>query len=130
WNTADIVGVHRFLQRFWRNAVDEETGAIRVSDAPADEETRRVLHRTIAAVRADMAQLQFNTAIARLVELNNRLAAGAAQTGAAGGGGGGGGGPRGRRRHDADAGAAGGTPRRGDVGAPRPRRIARVRGVP
>jgi len=83
WNTADIVGVHRFLQRFWRNAVDEETGAIRVSDAPADEETRRVLHRTIAAVRADMAQLQFNTAIARLFELNNRLTAVVAQTGAA-----------------------------------------------
>jgi leucyl-tRNA synthetase len=75
WNTADIVGVHRFLQRFWRNAIDEETGAIRVSDAPADEETRRILHRTIDAVRTDMAKLQFNTAIARLFELNNRLTA-------------------------------------------------------
>src|SRR2546430_13989619 len=75
WNTADIVGVHRFLQRFWRNAIDEETGAIRVSDASADEETRRILHRTIEAVRNDMAKLQFNTAIARLFELNNRLTA-------------------------------------------------------
>ncbi len=56
WNTADIVGVHRFLQRFWRNAVDEETGAIRVSDASADEETRRILHRTIEAVRTDMGE--------------------------------------------------------------------------
>ncbi len=27
WSTADIVGVHRFLQRLWRNFVDEETGA-------------------------------------------------------------------------------------------------------
>ena len=26
WNTADIIGVHRFLQRLWRNVVDEETG--------------------------------------------------------------------------------------------------------
>jgi leucyl-tRNA synthetase len=83
WNTADIVGVHRFLQRFWRNAVDEETGAIRVSDAPADEETRRILHRTIDAVRADMAKLQFNTAIARLFELNNRLTAVVGEAGAA-----------------------------------------------
>ena len=32
-----------------------------------------MLHQTIAAVRADMAQLKFNTAIARLTELNNRL---------------------------------------------------------
>ena len=23
WNTADIVGVHRFLQRLWRNLIDE-----------------------------------------------------------------------------------------------------------
>jgi leucyl-tRNA synthetase len=75
WNTSDIVGVHRFLQRLWRNIVDEDTGAARVSDTPADEETRRVLHRTIAAVRDDMAALGFNTAIARLFELNNHLTA-------------------------------------------------------
>ena len=49
WNTADIVGVHRFLQRLWRNLVDEDTGAARVVDTPADDETRRVLHRTIRA---------------------------------------------------------------------------------
>ncbi len=83
WNTGDIVGVHRFLQRFWRNAIDEETGAIRASDASADEETRRILHRTIEAVRADMAKLQFNTAIARLFELNNRLTAVVGEIGAA-----------------------------------------------
>jgi leucyl-tRNA synthetase len=73
WSTADIAGVHRFLQRLWRNAVDEDTGELRVSDDQADDETRRVLHRTIAAVGADMAELKFNTAIARLFELNNRL---------------------------------------------------------
>ncbi|HEY8215985.1 MAG TPA: leucine--tRNA ligase [Acidimicrobiia bacterium] len=73
WSTADIVGVHRFLQRLWRNVVDEDTGEVRVSDAAADEETRRILHRTIAAVRDDMGELKFNTAIARLTELNNRL---------------------------------------------------------
>jgi leucyl-tRNA synthetase len=83
WNTADIVGVHRFLQRFWRNAIDEETGAIRVSDSPADEETRRILHRTIDAVGADMGKLQFNTAIARLFELNNRLTQVVGETGTA-----------------------------------------------
>ncbi|HEU5301718.1 MAG TPA: leucine--tRNA ligase [Acidimicrobiia bacterium] len=73
WSTADIVGVHKFLQRAWRSVVDEETGEIRVADEPADAETRRVLHRTIAAVRDDMAELKFNTAIARLFELNNHL---------------------------------------------------------
>jgi leucyl-tRNA synthetase len=73
WNTADIIGVHRFLQRLWRNLIDEDTGEVRVSDAPADDETRRRLHRTIAAVRKDMSAMSFNTAIARLFELNNHL---------------------------------------------------------
>ena len=75
WSTADIVGVHRFLQRLWRNLVDESTGALRVVDAPADDETGRLLHRTIAAVRDDMESMSFNTAIARLFELNNHLTA-------------------------------------------------------
>ncbi len=73
WNPADIVGVHRFLQRLWRNVIDENTGELRVSDAAPDDETRRVLHRTIAAVRDDMATMSFNTAIARLIECNNQL---------------------------------------------------------
>jgi leucyl-tRNA synthetase len=73
WNTADIVGVHRFLQRLWRNIIDEDTGDARVVDAPADEATRRLLHKTIAAVTADMDAMSFNTAIARLFELNNHL---------------------------------------------------------
>ncbi len=73
WSTQDIVGVHKFLQRFWRNAVDEDTGELHVSGAPADDETRRLLHMTIAAVGTDMAKLEFNTAIAALMELNNRL---------------------------------------------------------
>ncbi|HUF83654.1 MAG TPA: class I tRNA ligase family protein [Acidimicrobiia bacterium] len=83
WSTTDIVGVHRFLQRLWRNVIDEETGETRVGDESADEETRRLLHRTIAAVRADMDALSFNTAIARLFELNNRLTEVVSETGAA-----------------------------------------------
>jgi leucyl-tRNA synthetase len=83
WSTTDIIGVHRFLQRLWRNVVDEDSGELRVSDEPADEETRRLLHRTIAAVRDDMGELKFNTAIARLFELNNRLTQVVAEHGSA-----------------------------------------------
>ncbi|MFD6464170.1 leucine--tRNA ligase, partial [Streptomyces roseolus] len=37
WATKDVVGAHRFLQRVWRLVVDEETGAIRVTeDEPAE----------------------------------------------------------------------------------------------
>jgi leucyl-tRNA synthetase len=83
WNTRDIVGTHRFLQRLWRNCVDEDTGASRVTDAPADDDTRRTLHRTIAAINADMPTLGFNTVVARYFELNNHLTKVVEATGAA-----------------------------------------------
>jgi leucyl-tRNA synthetase len=71
WRTDDIVGSHRFLQRLWRNLVDEATGEARIDEAEPDEEANRVLHRTILALRADYAGLRFNTAVARLIELTN-----------------------------------------------------------
>jgi leucyl-tRNA synthetase len=73
WNARDIVGVYRFLQRLWRNLVDEETGAVTAVDRPAPDDLRRLLHRTIAGVRDDMDGLRFNTAVAKLIELNNAL---------------------------------------------------------
>ena len=54
WDTRAVVGAQRFLQRVWRAVVDEQTGEPRVTDAPVDEETHRLLHRTIDGVRADM----------------------------------------------------------------------------
>ena len=73
WDTRAVVGSQRFLQRLWRNVVDEETGELVVTDTPMDDATTRVLHRTIDAVRTDYGALAFNTAIARLTELNNAL---------------------------------------------------------
>ncbi|WP_270889497.1 leucine--tRNA ligase [Pedococcus sp. 5OH_020] len=73
WETRAVVGAQRFLQRLWRNVVDEETGDVRVLDSPMDEATARALHKTIDAVSKDYPTLGFNTAIARLIELNNAL---------------------------------------------------------
>jgi leucyl-tRNA synthetase len=73
WTTTGIVGLYRFLQRLWRNVIDEETGMVTVSDQATDDETKRLLHKTIAGVRDDMESLRFNTAIAKLIELNNHL---------------------------------------------------------
>ena len=70
WNTRDIVGVHRFLQRSWRLAVDEETGELAVREEP-DESVERLLHRTIAKVGDDIERLAFNTAIAAMIEWVN-----------------------------------------------------------
>ncbi|MEO6571421.1 MAG: leucine--tRNA ligase [Ilumatobacteraceae bacterium] len=71
WETRDVVGMYRFLQRLWRTMVDEETGACIVVDTPADDATVKLLHRTIDVVRTEMDALRFNTAIAKLIELNN-----------------------------------------------------------
>ena len=73
WETRDVVGMYRFLQRLWRNVVNEDTGQVAISDDPADESTMRSLHKTIDAVGTEMANLRFNTAIAKLVELNNEV---------------------------------------------------------
>jgi leucyl-tRNA synthetase len=81
WRTDDIVGVYRFLQRLWRNVVDEETGDLLVDDTPPDEEMSRRLHRTIMIVRRDFDELRFNTAIARLIELNTHASRVAAREG-------------------------------------------------
>jgi leucyl-tRNA synthetase len=73
WNTRDIIGMYRFLQRLWRNYVNEETGESTFSDDAPDIETLRVLHRTIDGVSTNYEGLRFNTAVAKLIELNNHL---------------------------------------------------------
>ena len=73
WNTRDVVGMQRFLQRLWRNVVDEDTGELVVTNDAPPEELLRHLHRTIAGVEADMDGLRFNTVIAKLIEFNNAL---------------------------------------------------------
>ncbi len=82
WNTRDVVGMQRFLQRLWRNVVDEDSGETHVNAAAASEDLRRALHRCIDGVRADMEALRFNTAIAKLIELNNVLTPYVAEHGA------------------------------------------------
>ncbi|WP_158853047.1 leucine--tRNA ligase [Saccharothrix deserti] len=73
WATKDVVGAQRFLQRLWRNLVDETTGELRVTDEDPDEEALRLLHKTIAGVHDDYANLRYNTAGAKLIELNNHV---------------------------------------------------------
>ena len=73
WETRDVIGMYRFVQRLWRNIVDEQTGECTVVDAPLDPDTTRLMHRTIDVVRTEMDALRFNTAIAKLIELNNAV---------------------------------------------------------
>jgi leucyl-tRNA synthetase len=73
WDTRAVVGQYRLLQRLWRNVVDEATGEVTVVDGEPDEATLRVLHKAIDGVSQDMSAMRFNTAIAKITELNNHL---------------------------------------------------------
>ncbi|MGW0572249.1 leucine--tRNA ligase [Streptomyces tauricus] len=76
WDTRAVVGQFRLLQRLWRNVVDESTGDVTVvdtADADIDTDTLRALHKAIDGVRQDLEGLRFNTAIAKVTELNNHL---------------------------------------------------------
>jgi leucyl-tRNA synthetase len=76
WSTHEIVGMHRFLLRLWRNFFDEKTGALLVTNGAPPPDLLRLLHRTIRSVTGDMDNLRFNTAISALIELNNALVQG------------------------------------------------------
>ena len=73
WATKDVVGAHRFLQRLWRLAVDETSGAPAVVEAELTDEDLKQLHRTIAGVRDDYEHLRDNTVAAKLIEYVNYL---------------------------------------------------------
>ena len=73
WETHSVIGSHRLLQRVWRNLVDEQTGELSVSQTEPDADLERMVHHTIASVTDAMEDLRFNSAIARITELNNEL---------------------------------------------------------
>jgi leucyl-tRNA synthetase len=77
WNTKDTVGLYRFLQRAWRLAVDEGTGAIKLAATP-DDKIERQLHRLIAKAEQDIPRLSLNTSIAAMIEFVNLASAGGA----------------------------------------------------
>ncbi|WP_040312685.1 leucine--tRNA ligase [Gleimia coleocanis] len=73
WDTRAVVGSYRFLQRLWRNAVNENTGELTVTDAEADLETKKLVARTIAEVTEEYRNMRLNTAAAKMIVLNNHL---------------------------------------------------------
>lgn len=68
WDPRAIEGCFRFLRRIWR--LVDEPGS---SPAAGEDPHCRLRHRTIKQVHADLDRMQFNTAIARLMEYVNEL---------------------------------------------------------
>ncbi|MEX1040555.1 MAG: leucine--tRNA ligase [Pirellulaceae bacterium] len=75
WAMDGVKGVRNFLDRAWRMVVDYQADSIRLADAVQNVEPTetqlRVLHRTLKAVTQDIEHLEFNTAIARMMEFTN-----------------------------------------------------------
>ncbi len=71
WQTKDIVGIARFLDRAWRIALRPRSDVAEV--AMNETELGRLVHRTIKKVTEDIEALRFNTAISALMVLANGL---------------------------------------------------------
>ena len=73
WDTKNVIGGMRFLQRLWRNVIDENTGEVAVTDDAPDSKTLKLLNNTIAEVTEEIEGMRPNTAISKLIVLNNHL---------------------------------------------------------
>jgi leucyl-tRNA synthetase len=83
WSPTGIDGVHRFLRRVWTVVTDPtgvepgdpDAGRLPASETAGDaaEALRRHAHRTLKKVTDDHADYRWNTMIAALMELTNRL---------------------------------------------------------
>jgi leucyl-tRNA synthetase len=72
WQMNGVEGVRRFLDRVYAIATGA-TGPL-TRDA-ADEETERLVHKTIAKVTQDIKAMRFNTAISSMMILSKHLGA-------------------------------------------------------
>jgi len=83
WSDEGIDGAFRFLGRVYR-LIDSNMDMIKRGGEPPEgleglpdslADLRRTTHKTIARVTADFDRFQFNTSIARIMELLNKLTA-------------------------------------------------------
>ncbi len=74
WNARNIEGVHRFLQKVWREAIGPDgANNPKIGDATETPELTKSLHETIKKVGEDIEGLRFNTAISQMMIFVNGL---------------------------------------------------------
>ena len=75
WSMQGVKGVRSFLDRVWRMLVEDRAETLQlnaaVQDVPPTDEQKRIEHKTIQAVTRDVENMDFNTAIARMMEFVN-----------------------------------------------------------
>lgn len=75
WNPRGIEGVHRFLQKVWRESIGADGQPNLKISAGAGEpaELTKLLHETIKKVGEDIENLRFNTAISQMMIFANAV---------------------------------------------------------
>ncbi|WP_128896477.1 leucine--tRNA ligase [Longirhabdus pacifica] len=72
WSTTGVDGTYRFLNRVWRLFMNEDGNVQdKIQPIEGSDEFKRVWHKTIKKVSADMELLQFNTAISQMMVFVN-----------------------------------------------------------
>jgi leucyl-tRNA synthetase len=81
WSATGIEGIHRFLSRVWNLALASpsfgrapDSGELIGNVEELARALRAATHRTVKEVGDDYAELHFNTAISKLMELANTIA--------------------------------------------------------
>lgn len=72
WDTNGIEGVFRFIRKLWR-LYHQDAGRWSVSDEPASDMEKKVLHKTIKKVGEDIEKFAFNTAVSAFMVCINEL---------------------------------------------------------
>jgi leucyl-tRNA synthetase len=70
WQTAGIVGCHRFLSRVWRLFIGDQ-GEVKIKFGQATPELTKALHKTVKKVTEDIEAMSYNTGISAMMEFVN-----------------------------------------------------------
>ncbi len=80
WDSRGIIGVSRFLERYWRLTQEIAEFGMPIADFPTspqspirDPQLERGRHKLIQRITREMEQFRFNTAVAALMEHLNEL---------------------------------------------------------
>ena len=76
WNSDNIVGVRRFIERVWKmraKVVGEAKQSVSLNPPASRSELDRTLHKAIKKVTEDIEAMRFNTAVSALMIATNEL---------------------------------------------------------
>jgi leucyl-tRNA synthetase len=74
WNTGNVQGVVRWLNRLWSLVLGLQGAVPSAGDREKARALRRKVHQTIRQVSMDLERFEFNTVVSALMELTNAIA--------------------------------------------------------